>query len=484
MELAAENHDADPAIDGLDAFLKEAKLHLKRQAAEDKLREWGAVDMQEVFCDSDLTTELKDHLQLKRCELKRFYDAIGRCKAGHCAMGETRVDSAVAEVACAPEQPGSGTGMAAPGGDRKEPLAEDPSCTWVVRNTFLEPKEDRETIPRTFTAPPSLVRGSPCIEEETNEDEEEEEDEEDEFPKGNSPPSPQQLRYQKTGEMWREYGPESQLVWTQAQIESSAAACSDEPFTGAESGTAMDMLQNPMMYPMWPPCMMAPWTWPPYPPMMPPWFMDPLATPQPSPEEPLPTPQPSLTIENTSTDKVQVVWTARSHFLSSKDSHAKPSPEFQLSLGSATAGPSSPASSSVPCVNFKILIQPKVHSHQKGGASFKKAKGRGYVEIQCMDVLPESAPQVTFSLAVGHARKRGPVTHRFGENTVGRLPSQLAEWDFNSHVEGGTFKVTVDIEPCQKVVIDEATAGTDAEDGAPGLHLVREGQEPSMETAD
>merc|ERR1719382_804970 len=104
------------------------------------------------------------------------------------------------------------------------------------------------------------------------------------------------------------------------------------------------------------------------------------------------------------------------------------------------------------------MIYPKVHSNVKGGASFKKSRGRGYVELNCMDTLPDDAPEVTFSLAVGSAKKRGPTTHCFRSSVVGRLPPNQAEWDFKAQVEGGAIKIFLYIEPCQKVAPPEGAA--------------------------
>merc|ERR1740121_546091 len=106
------------------------------------------------------------------------------------------------------------------------------------------------------------------------------------------------------------------------------------------------------------------------------------------------------------------------------------------------------------------MIHPKVHSDVKGGASFKKSRRRGYPELSCLDTLPDGAPEVTFSLAVGSAKRRGPTTHCFRSSSLGRLPPNQAEWDLKSCLEGGAVTVRLYIEPCQeKVAPPEGAAG-------------------------
>jgi len=159
--------------------------------------------------------------------------------------------------------------------------------------------------------------------------------------------------------------------------------------------------------------------------------------------EPRPlTPRASLDVEDESPSRAKITWTTPARFLNSKDSHAYVSSEFRLSLGAG------PCPSTV--ARFKMMIYPKVHSNVKGGASFKKARGRGYLELSCMDTLPDVAPEVTFSLAVGSTKARGPTTHCFRSSAVGRLPANQAEWDFKAQVEDGAVTVLLYMEPCQR----------------------------------
>lgn len=136
----------------------------------------------------------------------------------------------------------------------------------------------------------------------------------------------------------------------------------------------------------------------------------------------------------------RVRWTVDARKLSSSD-REHVSPPFDLSCGG-------------PC-EFKMIIKPKVVSEEKGGASFKKAKGRGYIQLRCLsDVKREQRPVVTFRLAVGSSNTpfrnkppRGPVQNDFAERPTCGLPEAKQMWDFRQAVdkETQTFVVCLEI---------------------------------------
>lgn len=153
---------------------------------------------------------------------------------------------------------------------------------------------------------------------------------------------------------------------------------------------------------------------------------------------------------------MRLEWVVSARKLVSSDTHPAVSPAFDLSFGEA-----------YPNVPFKLLIHPKVVDDRKGGASFKMAGGRGYVELACEEVLPASAPEVTFRIAIGTGEKRhphrGPVSHNFSQKKVCGLPKDQALWNFNTAVdkETKTFAVCLEILP-QGTEVAAAVVGSSA----------------------
>jgi len=156
-----------------------------------------------------------------------------------------------------------------------------------------------------------------------------------------------------------------------------------------------------------------------------------------------PSPQPQTLTRSFSIGSAcfRVHWTVDARKLRGNDKQAV-SPPFPLAFGSR-----------FPNVNFKMMIYPKVVNDSKGGASFKKAKGRGYVQLKCERELPEDVAGVSFRLSVGgggrHEEPRGPVAHNFHASAVCGLPRDLEEWDFQGAVdqESMTFVVCLEIVP-------------------------------------
>jgi len=156
----------------------------------------------------------------------------------------------------------------------------------------------------------------------------------------------------------------------------------------------------------------------------------------------LPAPPRAPVLERTfsvpsSLDRIR--WTVDARKLKSTDREAV-SPMFELSFSKI--------------VNFKILIRPKVVSSVRGGACFKKAKGKGSVELRCLDeVTAAMNPIVTFRISVGSgtdpARQeppRGPVRHDFTKKAICGLPAGQEEWDFSKAVDEATQTFVVCLE--------------------------------------
>mmetsp|Transcript_106438 Transcript_106438/g.266735 ORF Transcript_106438/g.266735 Transcript_106438/m.266735 type:complete len:389 (+) Transcript_106438:92-1258(+) len=126
-------------------------------------------------------------------------------------------------------------------------------------------------------------------------------------------------------------------------------------------------------------------------------------------------------------------WTVDAKKLNSSDREAV-SPSFGLEVGKPAM--------------FKLKIKPKKVHDLRGGASFKKAKGKGSVELLCLE---DVASIVNFRVAVGSGQDPGeplggPVTHDFSE---GKTCGLEATWDFSKHVdeETQTFVVVLEILP-------------------------------------
>jgi hypothetical protein len=90
--------------------------------------------------------------------------------------------------------------------------------------------------------------------------------------------------------------------------------------------------------------------------------------------------------------------------------------------------------------NFKLLMYPKKVSDGKGGASFKKAKGQGYVQLKCeTDLLHVRDATLKWRMAVGTTIPWfGPVVNNFKEHTTCKLLTNAADeyiWNFNDAVD-------------------------------------------------
>eukprot|EP00928_Gymnodinium_smaydae_P026775 TRINITY_DN20921_c0_g1_i1.p2 TRINITY_DN20921_c0_g1~~TRINITY_DN20921_c0_g1_i1.p2 ORF type:complete len:521 (-),score=110.81 TRINITY_DN20921_c0_g1_i1:2027-3532(-) len=144
----------------------------------------------------------------------------------------------------------------------------------------------------------------------------------------------------------------------------------------------------------------------------------------------------------------RVRWTVDSRKLKSKDTEAV-SPPFELAFDK-------PA-------DFKLLLRPRITSDAKGGACFKAARGRGTVELRCLDsVDPSSNPTVTFRVSIGSPADpakqqppRGPVLHDFAQRSICGLPKGQDEWNFGQVVD----KVSQTFVVCLEVLAG-TTAGT------------------------
>jgi len=132
----------------------------------------------------------------------------------------------------------------------------------------------------------------------------------------------------------------------------------------------------------------------------------------------------------------RIRWTVDARKLKTTDREAV-SPTFPLACGSPT--------------EFKLVIRPKKIEDARGGACFRKARGKGTVQLRILSSVDETtSPTVTFRIAVGSQshkhRPRGPVRHNFADKPICGLPEGKDEWDFGKTVDEATQTFIVCLE--------------------------------------
>lgn len=111
--------------------------------------------------------------------------------------------------------------------------------------------------------------------------------------------------------------------------------------------------------------------------------------------------------------------------------------------------------------SFKMMLYPMMVNEKKGGASFKKAKGKGFVQLKCETVDEDTLGTVKLSASVGSGREdsawQNPlddeVRHNFGECGVCSLQPKNEDdhWNFLNAVDepSQTFAVRLQLQPVQ-----------------------------------
>lgn len=130
----------------------------------------------------------------------------------------------------------------------------------------------------------------------------------------------------------------------------------------------------------------------------------------------------------------RINWTLSAFKLQSGD-RSVVSPPFELSFGGQYSA-----------TNFKLMLFPQVSSEGKGGSTFRKSKGKGFILLKCEADIREVAT-LKFRLFVGSQAPRGPVTHDFSQSAVKGLPKELETWDLDPSVTNGHFVVGAEIIP-------------------------------------
>lgn len=114
------------------------------------------------------------------------------------------------------------------------------------------------------------------------------------------------------------------------------------------------------------------------------------------------------------------------------------SPEFQLHF----PGQAEPFS-------FRLVIL-ATQTGGKHGAGFRKAKGRGSIELKCQSTVPANVANAVFSISMGHGIGRQtnptPIVHNFVDKTCCPLRNgEEADWDFKQSVDGKGCEISVEV---------------------------------------
>ncbi|CAJ1387123.1 unnamed protein product [Effrenium voratum] len=135
----------------------------------------------------------------------------------------------------------------------------------------------------------------------------------------------------------------------------------------------------------------------------------------------------------------RIRWTVDARKLKSTDKEAV-SPPFDLTFSGGA-------------VPFKMIMRPRVVAQERGGASFRRSRGRGNIQLRCMaESDTDTKPVVTFRLGVGsdkaakQLKPRGPVRHDFSEKNICGLPRGQDDWDFGKAVDEKTQTFVVCLE--------------------------------------
>lgn len=131
----------------------------------------------------------------------------------------------------------------------------------------------------------------------------------------------------------------------------------------------------------------------------------------------------------------RINWTVSAFKLQSGDKNAV-SPHFELSFGGHHSS-----------AKFKLMLFPSVSTEGKGGSSFRKSQGKGFIQLKCEADLQDTAGTLKFRLFVGTQPPRGPVTHDFSHSAVKGLSKDIETWDLDKSVTNGHFVVGAEIIP-------------------------------------
>ncbi|OLP93059.1 Pseudouridylate synthase 7-like [Symbiodinium microadriaticum] len=345
----------------------------------------------------------------------------------------------------------------------------------VVKNTFidLDDAPRMPTLARVATTPARYVESSKGIEDEDDTDEEgAEEDTGGQVEEGTDAPPPMPELYRVA--TYDEYEPETNWAWTvSSPIPDKPAGYSGgpapipspmpipaQPVPGSATivvvpaPATMPMGGSPTPVPI--PQGMAPPQrfdrWPqgiPTPTSLPEEPREASTSPRPAdPPAPAAPRAPVLQRAFSVNSRIfRIHWTVDARVLKSSD-REKVSPPFEVSMDGQE-------------IQFKLCLRPSLTSESRGGASFRKAKGKGSVDMRCLSEISRTCV-MTFRVAIGKGSESHKVSrtmkHDFSQKPICQLEGD-DEWDFKTVTdeESQTFVVvleviTIEVEPEHAVV--------------------------------
>jgi hypothetical protein len=321
-----------------------------------------------------------------------------------------------------------------------------PGDSPVVRNTFVDFPLPSMNAQKAHSVPPGInshwmreqeINGTENADDEEDEEEDEEEGGDDLLNGMRTLSSPSSTRLSADlGDKTKTHDPFEDAMATSA---SSSQAVHADPMWGD---------QVPMVGMPFPPMMMGP-----YGPMMMPGMlpygmmpMDPSMLSQPYLEptqmpaaaDPKPRAQVLERCYSIGSQSERIRWTFDSRKLKTTDREAV-SPPFNVSCGEEQQ------------CQFKMVLKPKAVDTGRGGACFKKSRGKGYIILRCTSEVAAVKPTLTFRVRIMSNRReesfRGPVRNNFADRAMCGLPEGQDEWDFNKVVdkETNTFVVVLEL---------------------------------------
>ena len=134
----------------------------------------------------------------------------------------------------------------------------------------------------------------------------------------------------------------------------------------------------------------------------------------------------------------RIHWTVDARVLKTSD-REKVSPPFEVSMDGKE-------------IQFKMCLRPSLTSESRGGASFRKAKGKGTVDLRCLnEISPTRSCAVTFRVAIGKGSESHKVSktmkHDFSQKPICQLEGE-EEWDFKTVTDEETQTFVVVLEVC------------------------------------
>mmetsp|Transcript_131108 Transcript_131108/g.339543 ORF Transcript_131108/g.339543 Transcript_131108/m.339543 type:complete len:109 (+) Transcript_131108:3-329(+) len=97
-----------------------------------------------------------------------------------------------------------------------------------------------------------------------------------------------------------------------------------------------------------------------------------------------------------------------------------------------------------------MAIYPIARSDARGGGGFKRAQGKGRVELKCEGRFEEGkGAMMKFCIGIGDKAKhldqpaRGPVVHDFAEQSCAGLAKEEEQWDFTKAVDDSSKRFSI-----------------------------------------